>query len=150
MARYLAQSISLLWIGTQHVLKKILYLAGDTLVDVVDLLPELFEVLVDDEFVIFIAWGCFQEWELAVKHDEDYNTEREDIGLSSIVYSVVLDFRGHVLPCSLENRQLLNLFVCGIAKVSKLQVELVVWEDVFWFDIEMNYSILVNIRKSVY
>ena len=72
----------------------------------------------------------FTEGEVANDDGEENYSERENVSLSAIVLFGLADFRGHVALGTSESGQLINVLISSEAKVSELQVHVVVEQDV--------------------
>jgi len=82
-------------------------------------------------------------------NNEKNDTCREDIDLSAIVLFSFFYFWCHVSHCSSVGLQFVDLFVCGEAEIGYFEVDLVINEDIFKFQITVNHIFALHIAKDI-
>jgi len=98
-----------------------------------DFLPVGIELAIKDQVIeVLVLFGLF-EWEDTLHDNEKNDTSREDVNLPTIVLLAFFDFGSHVGHGAAVGLQLVDLLVGGEAEVCHLQIDLIIYEDVFKF-----------------
>lgn len=85
-----------------------------------DLLPVLFELVVEDKVVEVLVLLGLLEWKDALDDDEEDDSSRKYVYLSSIILLSFFDFWSHVSHGTSVGLQLVDLFVSGESEVGNL------------------------------
>ena len=143
MGLELSDSWSFISILVKHFEDEVFEISGEGLSS--DLLPVLLKLVVDNEVVEVLILLCLLEWEDALDNDKEDDTGGEDIDLSSIVHFSFFDFWGHIGHGTSIGLELIDLFVSGEAKVSHLQVDILIDENVLKFEVPMNNILTLHV-----
>ena len=97
---------------------------------------------------VFLSAGLL-EWEDALHDNKEDDTKGEQVNLRPLVLLALLDLRRHIRHCSSIRFQCVDVLVAGEAKVSHLQVELLVNQNVFQFYVTVYHAFVMHVFKGV-
>ena len=99
----------------------------------------------EDQVVEVLFLAGLLEWEDALDDDEEDDSDGEHVDLGAGVLLALLDFWCHVGHSATVRLQSVNVLVAGEAKVSQLEVEVVIDKDVLKFEVSVDDSAGVHV-----
>lgn len=113
-------------------------------------LVEVEIVLTSAEQVVEVFFGAgLLEWEDALHDYEQNDSEAEHVNLGAIILLALLDLGSHVGEGTSVALEAVDVLVAGESKVSKLEVELVVHQDVLKFEVAVNNSVRMHVLHGI-
>ena len=113
------------------------------------LFPVCGVVTLEQQIVEVLVLFGLLEWADSLHDNEKNDTSREDVDLPTIVLLAFFDFGSHVGHGAAVGLQLVDLFVGGEAEVCHLQIDLVIYEDVFKFEVSVDHILALHITKYI-
>ena len=98
-----------------------------------------------EQVVEVFLLSCLLEWEDALDNDEKDDSNGEHVDVLALVLLALLDLRGHVGHGAAVALQRVNVLVAGKTEVGKLQVQVVVHENVFELQVAVDHSAAVHV-----
>lgn len=130
VAPYLIQSDSVLAVESEELEDEFPEGWGE-LVDFVNSAPISIQFVVENVFVKLVIFGGFSEWVDSSHHDEENDSDGEDVDFFTVVDFSLFDLWGHVGFGTSELAELLDSFLSCEPKVSKLDGEVASEQHVF-------------------
>lgn len=115
----------------------------------IDLLEVEVGLSSEDQVVEVLFGARLLERENALHNDEQNDGEREQIYLAALVLFALLDLGSHVRHCSAVALEGIDVLVAGEAEVGKLEVHVLIEEDVLELQVAVDHALAVQVLKSI-
>ena len=115
----------------------------------VDLRPVSVIIAVKKQFVEVLFLSCLFKGKDPLHDNEEDDCHREDVDLGAHVSLPFLDFWSHVRHCAPVRLQRVHILVTRETKVTNLQVQILIDQNVFKFQIAVNYALSVHVLNAI-
>lgn len=116
-------------------------------------LPEDVVLLLLENFVVGIGWGCLLKWRISSIHDEEDDSRCEDVHTFTLIF-LARDLWSHVAfssqLCSENASAVLAFQKGGEAEISDLEDEQMREQQILRLDVSMRIPLLMHVMKAVH